>query len=127
MPALVQTRPGGKPKASITITLLDSENLLVRAAIDSEFHARLGIPIEDTKIQARAANKQSLEIQGVSQGIYLKFPNIAKVFFVKPLVVRNLSCNLNLGAQFNYRTEFVPQEVVARQERSTAASMMAQG
>ena len=38
-----------------------------------------------------------------------------KVFLVKPLVVKNLSCNLNLGAQFNYQTGFVLQKVIRSQ------------
>ena len=38
-----------------------------------------------------------------------------KVFLVKPLVVKNLSCNVNLGAQFNYQTGFVPQKVIQSQ------------
>ena len=64
------------------------------------------------KIQARAVNKQVLEIQGISRGIYLRFPNVAKTFFMKLLVVQNLSCNLNLGAQFNFKTGLVPQRVI---------------
>ena len=52
VPTLVQTRPGGEGKASIIMALPDSGNLLANAAIDSEFHARLWISIEDTKIRA---------------------------------------------------------------------------
>ena len=32
---------------------------------------------------------------------------------MKPLVVKNLSCKLNLGAQFNYKTGFIPQRVIS--------------
>ena len=117
VPTLVKTEPGAEGRASITMALLDSGNLLAHAAIDARFHEQLGIPIEDTKIRARAANKQVLEIQGVSKGIYLKFPNVTKTFFVKPLVVKNLLCKLNLGAQFNYRTGFIPQRVISRENR----------
>ena len=49
----------------------------------------------------------------MSKGIYLRFPNVAKTFFVKPLVVKNLSCKLNLGAQFNLRTGLIPQWVIS--------------
>ena len=91
---------------------MDSGNLLAQAAIDAEFHVILGIPIKDTKIKARAANKQALKIWGVSKGIYLRFSNMVKPFFVKPLVLQNLSCNLNLGAQFNFKTGLIPQKVV---------------
>ena len=73
----------------------------------------MGVPIEETNIKARAANKQSLEIQGVSKGIYIRFPNVSKTFFVKPLIVKNLSCKLNLGAQFNHQTGFIPQKVIS--------------
>ena len=31
---------------------------------------------------------------------------------MKPLVVQNLSCNLNLGVQFNFKTGLIPQKVV---------------
>ena len=113
VPTLVKTEPRAGGRASITMALPDSGNLLAYAAIDVRFHEQLDILIEATKIRARVANKQSLEIQGVSKGIYLKFPNITKTFFVKPLVVKNLSCKLNLGAQFNYKTEFIPQRVIS--------------
>ena len=43
----------------------------------------------------------------------MKFPNVTKMFFMKPLVVKNLSCKLNLGTQFNYKTGFIPQRVIA--------------
>ena len=39
------------------------------------------------------------------------FPNIAKRFFIKHPVVHNFSCHLNLGAQFNFNTGFVPKIV----------------
>ena len=104
VPTLVKITPGPGGKASITMALPDSGNLLAHAAIDAKFDQQLGIPMEAMRIKARAANKQSLEIQGVSKGIYVRFPNVTKTFFVKPLVVKNLSCKLNLGAQFNYQT-----------------------
>ena len=43
----------------------------------------------------------------------MKFTNITKTFFLKPLVVKNLLCKLNLGAQFNYKTGFIPQRVIS--------------
>ena len=49
----------------------------------------------------------------MSKEIYLRFPNVAKTFFVKPLVVKNLSCKLNLGAQFNFKTGLIPQRVIS--------------
>ena len=67
----------------------DSGNLLAHAAVDASFHARLGIPIENTAIKARAANRQAMDVRGVSKGIYLRFPNITRTFLVKPLVVQN--------------------------------------
>ena len=111
VPTLVRTALGSGGKASITMALPDSGNLLAHAAIDTKFHQQLGVPVEETDIKARAANKQSLEIQGVSKGIYIRFPNVRKTFFVKPLIVKNLSCKLNLGAQFNHQTGFIPQKV----------------
>ena len=33
------------------------------------------------------------------------------MFLIKPLVVRNMSCHLNLGAQFNFKTGLIPQTV----------------
>ena len=67
VPMLVKTEPGATRQASITMELPDSRNLLAHATINAEFQEQLGIPIEDTKIWARAANKQALEIQGVSK------------------------------------------------------------
>ena len=87
VPTLLKTKPGSDGRTSIMLALPDSGNLLAHAAIDAEFHEKLGTLTEATKIRARAANKQALEIQGVLRGIYLRFPNIAKTFFVKPLVV----------------------------------------
>ena len=65
VPTLVQTKPEGERKARITMALPDSGNLVAHAAIDAEFHERLGVPFENTKIRAQAANKQLLEILGV--------------------------------------------------------------
>ena len=113
VPTLVKTAPGPGGRASITMVLPDSGNLLAHATIDVKFHQQLGVPMEATDIKARSANKQSLEIQGVSKGIYIRFPNISKTFFVKPLIVKNLSCKLNLGAQFNHQTGFIPQKVIS--------------
>ena len=98
VPTLVSTALGPKRKVSVTMALPDSGNLLAHTAIDEKFHQRLGVPVLKTKIRARAANKQSMEITGVSQGLYIRFPKVSKTFFVKPLVIKNLSCKLNLGA-----------------------------
>ena len=49
VPTLVKTGPGGK--ASVTMALPDSGNLLAHAAIDTKFHKQLGIPIEATRIK----------------------------------------------------------------------------
>ena len=112
VPVLVRTALGLEGKTSVTMSLPDSGNLMAHAAIDAKFHQQLGVSMEATDIKARAANKQSLEILGVSKGIYVKFPNVNKTFFVKPLIVKNLSCKLNLGAQFNHQTGFIPQKVI---------------
>ena len=60
------------------MALPDSGNLLTHTVINAEFHEKLGIPMEDMKIRARAANQQALEVQGVSKGIYLKLPMTSK-------------------------------------------------
>ena len=111
VPTLVKMEPGTNGRTSITLALPDSGNLLAHAAIDAEFHEKLGIPTEAPKIWARAAKKQALEIQGVSKGIYLRLSNVAKTFFMKLLVVQNFSCNLNQGMQFNFKTGLIPQRV----------------
>ena len=72
VPVLVRTAPNQEGKASVTMALLDLGNLLAHAAIDAKFHQQLGILMEATDIKARAANRQSLEIIGVSKGIYVK-------------------------------------------------------
>ena len=64
MHTLVQTKPEGDRKTSITMALLDSGNLLAHGSIDADFHERLGVPLESTKIRARGANEQSLKVVG---------------------------------------------------------------
>ena len=72
--------------------------------------------MESTEIKAKAANRQSMDIRGVSKGMYIQFPNITRTFLVKPLVVQNLPCDINLGAQFNFVMGLTPQKVVYDQE-----------
>ena len=62
VPILIKNAPGEAGRASITMALPDSGNILAHAAVDAEFHAKLGIPIKDTKIKARAASKQAMNI-----------------------------------------------------------------
>ena len=50
VPTLVKTEPGVTGRASITMALPESGNLLAHAAINAEFHEQLEILIEDTKI-----------------------------------------------------------------------------
>ena len=116
VPMLVSTTPRHGGKVSVTMALPDSGNLLAHTAIDEKFHQQLGVPMLATNIWARAANKQSMEIRGVSQGIYIRFPKVRKTFFVKPLIIKNLSCKLNLGAQFNHQTGFILQRVTTDKE-----------
>ena len=61
-------------RARITLALPDSGTLLAHAAVDADFHAELGIPIDSTKIKAKAANRQSKDVRGVSKGIHIQFP-----------------------------------------------------
>ena len=56
VPTLVRTAPGPGGRASGTMALPDSGNLLAHAAIDAKFHQQLGVPVEATDIKARAAN-----------------------------------------------------------------------
>ena len=112
VPTLVKTELGSGRQTKVMTALPDSGNLLTHTVISAEYHKCLGVPMENTKLRARTANQQILEVQGVSKGIYLKLPNIAKLFFMKPLVVHNLSCDINLGAQFNFETGFIPQKVM---------------
>ena len=90
---------GTAARASITLTLPDSGNLLAHAAVDADFHAKFGIPMESTEIKAKATNRQLMDVRGVSKGMYIRFPNITRTFLVKPLVVQNLPCDINLEAQ----------------------------
>ena len=70
VPTLVKTEPGAVGRASITMALPDSNNLLADTAIDAKFHERLGIPTEDTKIRAQAANSRHWK-SGESQREYI--------------------------------------------------------
>ena len=104
IPVLAKDTLEASGRSSITLALPDSGNLLAHAAVDADFHAKLRIPMESTEIKAKSANRQSMDVKGVSKGMYICFPNITKTFLVKPLVVQNLPCDINLGAQFNFVT-----------------------
>ena len=80
IPVLAKDSLETSGRASITLALLDSGNLLAHAAVDADFHAKLGISMESTKIKAKAANRQSIDVKGVSKGMYIHFPNITKTF-----------------------------------------------
>ena len=81
LPVLIKNAPGEAGRASITMALLDSGNLLAHAEVNAGFHARLGIPVENTAIKARAANRQAMDVRGVSKGIYLCFPIVTRTFW----------------------------------------------
>ena len=68
--------------------------------------------MESIEIKAKAANRQSMDVRCVSKGMYIRFPNITKTFLVMPLMIQNLLCDINLGAQFNFVTCLTPQKVV---------------
>ena len=84
IPVLAKDVLGTLGRASITMALPDSGNLLAHAVVDADFHAKLGIPMENTEIKARAANTQAIDVRGVSKEMYLWFPNVMKTFLVKP-------------------------------------------
>ena len=95
----------------ITMALLDSGNLLQQPAINASLHQTLGVEVDKTNVVARGANQLSINIEGISKGIYLKFPNLRTSFLVRPLVVKNLASPLNLGSKFNFEFMLTPQLV----------------
>ena len=95
----------------ITMALLDSGNLLQQPAINASLHQSLGVEVDKTNVVARGANQLSINIEGISKGIYLKFPNLRTSFLVRPLVVKNLASPLNLGSKFNFEFMLTPQLV----------------
>ena len=95
----------------ITMALLDSGNLLQQPAINASLHQTLGVGVDKTNVIARGANQLSIDIKGISEGIYLKFPNLRTSFLVRPLVVENLASPLNLGRKFNFEFMLTPQLV----------------
>ena len=95
----------------ITMALLDSGNLLQQPAINASLHQTLGVKVDKTNVVARGANQLSIDIEGISKGIYLKFPNLQTSFLVRPLVVKNLASPLNLGSKFNFEFMLTPQLV----------------
>ena len=60
----------------ITMALLDSGNLLQQPDINASLHQTLGVEVVKTNVVARGANQLSIDIEGISKGIYLKFPNL---------------------------------------------------
>ena len=93
------------------MALLDSGNLLQQPAINAKLHQTLEVGVVKTNVVARGANQLSINIKGISEGIYLKFPNIQTSFLVRPLVVENLASPLNLGSKFNFEFMLTPQLV----------------
>ena len=71
LPVLAKDSLGTEGRASITLALPDLGNLLAHAAVDADLYAKLGIPMESTEIKAKAANRQSMDLRGVSTGIYI--------------------------------------------------------
>ena len=57
IPVLIKDAPGAAGRASITMALPDSGNLLAHAAVNAGFHPRLGIPVKNKAIKARVANR----------------------------------------------------------------------
>ena len=79
--------------------------------INASLHQTLGVGVDKTNVIARGANQLSIDIKGISEGIYLKFPNLRTSFLVRPLVVENLATPLNLGSKFNFEFMLTPQLV----------------
>ena len=84
IPVQIKDTLGALGRASITMALPDSGNLLAHAAVDAKFHAKLGIPVENTEVKAKVANRQAMDVRGVSKGIYLRFHDVVKTFLLKP-------------------------------------------
>ena len=106
----------------ITMALLDSGNLLQQPAINTGFHRSLGIEIDKTNVVARGANQASIDIEGISKGIYLKFPHVSNSYLIRPLVVKNLASPLNLGSKFNFEFMLTPQMVERQQDSNTTGT-----
>ena len=46
---------------------------------------------------------------GISEAFYLQFVATKPIFKIQPLVVRNMSAHINLGAFFFFENNIVPQ------------------
>ena len=77
--------------AHLTAALTDSGNLISHSAVSAAFHDSLQVRTLDTEIVARSATRQAMQLQGRSEGIFIKFPHIPTVFYIKPLVIHKLS------------------------------------
>ena len=64
----------------------------------------------------RAANQQTREAQRVSEGMYLKLPNIARIAWVRPAVVCHRACSLDPDARVKVKHGFTPQQAWPRED-----------
>ena len=82
----------------------DIGNLLALSAVSANLHKARGLIVDKTEIYARSATKKQRKIKGINTGFYEQFLEVKKRFFIKSLVLKDLSCHLNMGAQFNMVT-----------------------
>lgn len=104
-----------KGKEVVTMSLMDSGNLLKYSVISEELHKELKLGLFTTQMVAKTANSSALKILGISSPIQIKFAQTDPVFTIEPLVIQALTSHLNLGAQFNFHHQITPQLVVMKE------------
>ena len=87
-------------RQSAGLGLLDTGNTLTQPVISEEYHHSLGFSMTKTKLKVHSADHNPLIVIGMSEGLLLRFAGSHSSFFIQPLIIRDLDCQMNVGSKF---------------------------
>ena len=74
----------------------DSGNLLAHYAGSYRFHQRLSLRTDNIEVKERFTVKQTLQVFGKGKWFYERFTATKKLYSIKPLVIKYLSCHFKV-------------------------------